>query len=65
MTDDPTEGAAGPRVPPTDAAWREAQRTVADRNTEARKAGKQRRDAYDKQIAQLRRDEVKNHNVYR
>jgi hypothetical protein len=52
------EAAAGPGQGPSkrgDAAWREARERVADRNDEARKAGRQRRKAYEQQKADARR----------
>jgi hypothetical protein len=53
------------RVPPDDSAWREASRRVADRNDEARKAGKDERAAHERNIEQLRRAERERGNVYR
>ncbi len=38
-----------------EAAWKEARERVAERNQAARKAGKQRRDAYERQRSQARR----------
>jgi hypothetical protein len=38
-----------------EAKWKEAKERVAERNSQARKAGKQRREAYERQRAEVRR----------
>ena len=50
-----TDATNVPRTKPTDRAWLDAKRDVADRNDRARKAGKAERAAHDRQIADLRR----------
>lgn len=54
-----------PRVPPAGAAWRDAQQRVADRNAEARKAGKEERTAYERKVAVWHRDEGARRHVDR
>jgi hypothetical protein len=54
MSDKPDTDA--PRTKPTDRGWTDAKRDVADRNDEARKAGKQRKDDHDRQIADMKRN---------
>ena len=39
-----------------DAAWKEARERVAERNAKARKAGKQRRETYEHERDEARRD---------
>jgi hypothetical protein len=43
------------RAGPDGSAWADAQRLVAARNDQARKAGKQRREAHERRLAALRR----------
>ena len=45
----------GRRTRPDGSAWADAQRLVAERNEQARKAGKQRREAHERRLAALRR----------
>ena len=45
----------GTRTKPTERGWNDAKREVADRNDEARKAGKQRQAAHERQIADMKR----------
>ncbi|GAC1322981.1 MAG: hypothetical protein NVSMB25_18780 [Thermoleophilaceae bacterium] len=52
------------RVPPTGTAWRDAQQRVSERNEQARKTGRAKRDAHDKQLAAQRREKTKNQNLY-
>jgi hypothetical protein len=40
---------------PDGSAWADAQRSVADRNEQARKAGKRRREEHERRLAALRR----------
>jgi hypothetical protein len=48
--------ADGPKQTPTgDAAWQAARRRVADRNDEARRAGKKQRQEHEGRIASIRR----------
>jgi hypothetical protein len=47
--DEPTGSARG------ETAWREARERVADRNAKARKAGREQREAYDRQRVEARR----------
>jgi hypothetical protein len=54
MSDSP-ENDDAPRTKPTDRGWTDAKRDVADRNDEARKAGKQRKDDHDRQIANMKK----------
>jgi hypothetical protein len=51
-----------PRSKPTDRAWLDAKKAVADRNDAARKAGKKERAEYERQREQKRRDD---RDVYR
>jgi hypothetical protein len=44
-----------PRSKPTDRGWVDAKREVADRNDEARKAGKERRDEHERRMAEMKR----------
>jgi hypothetical protein len=53
------------RVPPDGRGWREAQRRVAERNDQARKAGKAERAEHERQIAEMHRRAERNDNVYR
>ena len=53
------------RVPPDDSAWREAQRSVAQRNDEARKAGRAQREENERKAAATRRARDEQHGVYR
>lgn len=43
------------RTGPDGSAWADAQRLVAERNEQARKAGKQQREAHERRLAVLRR----------
>lgn len=45
----------GRRSGPDGSAWANAQRLVAERNEQARKAGKQQREAHERRLAALRR----------
>jgi hypothetical protein len=60
----PSHGDAN-RVPPDGKAWRLATDEVADRNAEARRQGKQERQAHEKQIAAIRRAQNQHGEVYR
>ena len=65
MSDQPNEGKtdeSAPRVKPTDRAWLDAKKDVADRNDATRKAGKKEREAHEKHIAAIRRSDK---TVYR
>lgn len=53
------------RVPPDDSAWREAQRSVAQRNDEARKAGRAQREEHERKLAATRRARDEQGRVYR
>jgi len=44
------------RVKPTDRGWTDAKREVADRNDQARKAGKQRQAEHQKRLDQMKRN---------
>lgn len=52
MSDEPNRLEGRPKR--GEAAWREARERVAKRNAEARKAGKQRREAHNRQIEENR-----------
>ena len=52
-------------VGPTGDAWVEAQRSVRERNDEARRAGKEERAEKDRRVAAERREEDKRGDVYR
>jgi hypothetical protein len=54
------EADQNPRTRPDGSAWADAQRLVADRNEQARKAGKQRREAHERRLAALRRSAREN-----
>jgi hypothetical protein len=45
----------GPRAKPTDRGWTDAKRDVADRNEQARKAGKQRQADHERQLAAMKK----------
>jgi hypothetical protein len=65
MSDQSDEGKtdeSAPRAKPTDRAWLDAKRDVADRNEAARKAGKKERADHEKHIAAIRRSDK---TVYR
>jgi hypothetical protein len=53
------------RVPPDDSAWREAQRSVAQRNDETRKAGRAQREENERKLAATRRARDEQGRVYR
>jgi hypothetical protein len=44
------------RVKPTDRGWTDAKRAVADRNDQARKAGKARQDEHERRLAEMKRN---------
>jgi hypothetical protein len=44
------------RVKPTDRGWTDAKREVADRNDQARKAGKERQAEHQKRLAQMKKN---------
>jgi hypothetical protein len=44
------------RVKPTDRGWTEAKREVADRNDQARKAGKARQVEHERRLAEMKRN---------
>ena len=44
-----------PHRPPNGDAWKEAQRVVAERNDEARKAGRAERDAHERDVIAFKR----------
>jgi hypothetical protein len=46
----------GERVKPTDRGWTDAKREVADRNDQARKAGKARQDEHQRRLAEMKRN---------
>jgi hypothetical protein len=52
---DQSEEREQPAAKRGEAAWKEARERVADRNDKARKAGKQRRDAYERERGDARR----------
>jgi hypothetical protein len=45
----------GPRAKPTDRGWLDAKRDVADRNDQARKAGKQRQAEHERKLAEMKK----------
>jgi hypothetical protein len=61
----PADGKDTPHVGPTGDAWIEAQRSVRERNDEARRAGKEERAEDDRKRVQERREEDKRGDVYR
>jgi hypothetical protein len=66
MSDDPTpKDKDEVRVPPDDSAWREAQRSVAQKNDEARKAGRAQREENERKLAATRRARDEAGHVYR
>jgi hypothetical protein len=65
MSDAPDSDDNTVRVPPDDTAWREAQRSVAERNEAASKAGKAKREAHERELAAARRTLDERGQVYR
>lgn len=59
------DSADKPTERPDGSAWPEAQRRVAARNEEVRKAARQERDAEDKALAKRRAERERGKNVYR
>jgi hypothetical protein len=53
------------REPPDGTAWREAQRSVAERNDQASKAARQQRDAEQRDLAMRRAERERGQGVYR
>jgi hypothetical protein len=64
MSDEPTPKDEA-RVPPDGSAWREAERSVAQRNDEARKAGRAQREENERKLAATRRARDEAGHVYR
>lgn len=61
----PRDGNDSPHVGPNGDAWLEAQRTVRERNDEARRAGKEERAETDRRAAVTRHEEDKKGDIYR
>jgi hypothetical protein len=55
----------GGRKPPGGDAWREQQKSVSERNEQARKTGREQRAAHEKQLAAIRRAEEARGKIYR
>ncbi len=52
-----TDNADTPRTKPTDRAWLDAKKDVADRNEQARRNGKAERTERERQVAEYKRSE--------